>query len=80
MTTIAAPISSCLVDQFTFFNSVLTSFKNLGSFFILPIILYSPAGEAGVEPATPGFGDRCSSQLSYSPCDHRTTEAQKITY
>jgi hypothetical protein len=22
---------------------------------------------AGLEPATPGFGDRCSSQLSYTP-------------
>ena len=29
--------------------------------------LNSFTGEAGVEPATPGFGDRCSSQLSYSP-------------
>ncbi len=25
------------------------------------------AGVAGLEPATPGFGDRCSSQLSYTP-------------
>ncbi len=28
---------------------------------------YLVAGEAGLEPATPGFGDRCSSQSSYSP-------------
>ena len=28
---------------------------------------YLLAGEAGLEPATSGFGDRCSSQLSYSP-------------
>lgn len=25
------------------------------------------AGVAGLEPATPGFGDQCSSQLSYTP-------------
>ena len=27
----------------------------------------SLAGVEGVEPPTPGFGDRCSSQLSYTP-------------
>ena len=27
------------------------------------------AGVEGVEPPTPGFGDRCSSQLSYTPKD-----------
>ena len=25
------------------------------------------AGVEGLEPPTPGFGDRCSSQLSYTP-------------
>jgi hypothetical protein len=27
----------------------------------------SLAGVEGLEPPTPGFGDRCSSQLSYTP-------------
>jgi hypothetical protein len=27
----------------------------------------SLAGEEGLEPPTPGFGDRCSNQLSYTP-------------
>ena len=30
-------------------------------------LLKKVAGVAGLEPATPGFGDRCSSQLSYTP-------------
>jgi hypothetical protein len=30
------------------------------------------AGVEGLEPPTPGFGDRCSSQLSYTPI--RTTD------
>ena len=29
--------------------------------------LISLAGEEGLEPPTPGFGDRCSNQLSYPP-------------
>ena len=29
--------------------------------------LISLAGEEGLEPPTPGFGDRCSNQLSYTP-------------
>src|SRR5215217_5965775 len=28
---------------------------------------FSLAGVEGLEPPTPGFGDRCSSQLSYTP-------------
>src|SRR3954451_10912274 len=30
-------------------------------------ILALVAGVEGLEPPTPGFGDRCSSQLSYTP-------------
>src|SRR5512135_3273258 len=29
--------------------------------------LLTVAGVEGLEPPTPGFGDRCSSQLSYTP-------------
>ena len=36
-----------------------------------PIYLLQPrdplAGVEGLEPPTPGFGDRCSDQLSYTP-------------
>jgi Protein of unknown function (DUF3828) len=34
---------------------------------LLPCRLRGLAGVEGVEPPTPGFGDRCSSQLSYTP-------------
>src|SRR6185312_5520291 len=30
------------------------------------------AGEEGLEPPTPGFGDRCSNQLSYTPTERRS--------
>ena len=36
-------------------------------------------GEAGIEPATPGFGDRCSSQLSYSPKLNLSSKHQSKT-
>src|ERR671925_792001 len=28
---------------------------------------FCPTGATGLEPATPGFGDRCSTKLSYAP-------------
>ncbi len=68
-TIIVAFISSDFEDQDTFFNSSLTSLKKLGILLkkLITFISFCSSGEAGVEPATPGFGDRCSSQLSYSP-------------
>jgi hypothetical protein len=33
----------------------------------LPSFSLLLAGEEGLEPPTPGFGDRCSNQLSYTP-------------
>ena len=63
-TTVVALINSSLVDQETFFSSVFTSVRN---FFIRFILFKTLAGEAGIEPATAGFGVRCSRQLSYSP-------------
>jgi hypothetical protein len=33
------------------------------------------AGVEGLEPPTPGFGDRCSSRLSYTPTRPRCCEA-----
>ena len=41
--------------------------------------LISMAGEEGLEPPTPGFGDRCSNQLSYTPTKrvHAATRGRK---
>ena len=36
------------------------------------------AGEAGVEPATAGFGVRCSSQLSYSPVIYTLLSSRQL--
>jgi hypothetical protein len=47
------------------------------------------AGVEGLEPPTPGFGDRCSSQLSYTPnargnkglaCTRGRTKVEIATY
>ncbi len=32
--------------------------------------LWNLAGVAGLEPATVGFGDRCSTNWNYTPVDH----------
>ncbi|CAH1666395.1 hypothetical protein CHELA40_15103 [Chelatococcus asaccharovorans] len=41
--------------------------KKLQSGTELPAFGDPLAGVEGLEPPTPGFGDRCSSQLSYTP-------------
>ena len=50
-------IRSFLDVQLTFFNSAITSSKNVLTF---TIILFATTGQAGFEPATYGFGDRRS--------------------
>src|SRR5205085_5463995 len=36
------------------------------------------AGVEGLEPPTPGFGDRCSSQLSYTPKADRGQTTDRV--
>ena len=43
--------------------------RHLMSLAALPPSAPSVAGVEGLEHPTPGFGDRCSSQLSYTPID-----------
>ena len=80
-TIIVSRVASFLVGQVTFFNSAIVSpiYLKIAFFFLreldfatrrlhrTTISSIDQAGEAGIEPATPGFGDRCSARLSYSP-------------
>ena len=61
-TTHVEPFSSSHFGQDTFFISTETSEKNFLILFIQKAIhcTKSIAGVTGLEPATPGFGDRCS--------------------
>src|SRR6266566_8055626 len=45
------------------YRPIFSLFRLLSSVFC-PLLL---AGVEGLQPPTPGFGDRCSSQLSYTP-------------
>tara|TARA_B100001964_G_scaffold215120_1_gene253282 strand:- start:263 stop:457 length:195 start_codon:yes stop_codon:yes gene_type:complete len=63
MTTYVDPLNSPHVGHETFFISKSTSEINDFSFLIILIPSFrniNSAGVAGIEPATPGFGDRCS--------------------
>ena len=63
MTTNVDPFNSSQFGQETFFISNLLRKKN---FYLIHFDLINPitsnifAGVTGLEPATPGFGDRCS--------------------
>ena len=68
-TTTVPSLRSSLVGQLTDFISERTSRKKRltsANFIILPntfgalAAAKNVAGQAGIEPATPGFGDRCS--------------------
>ena len=61
-TTHVEPFNSSHFGQETFFISTETSEKNFFILFIQKAIYgtKSFAGVTGLEPATPGFGDRCS--------------------
>src|SRR5438309_11588378 len=41
--------------------------RRLNSRFTSRLSLLLSAGPGGLEPPTPGFGDRCSAKLSYGP-------------
>src|SRR5437868_10118352 len=43
-----------------------------------PLNVRRLAGVEGLEPPTPGFGDRCSSQLSYTPSARRLYSAEFV--
>ncbi len=71
ITTVVPSFKSSLPGQLTDFISERTSRKKrltFSNFIISPIksselcagTIIMLAGQAGIEPATPGFGDRCS--------------------
>ncbi len=59
-TTQVEPFSSSHLGHETFFISTETSEKNFLILFIQKTNQGTKAGVTGLEPATPGFGDRCS--------------------
>ena len=78
MTTPVEPTTLFLSGQLTFPNSVWTSVINclvfskkfivfLKPFYELILAYGNLAGQEGLEPPTPGFGDRRSTNWSYWP-------------
>ncbi len=67
-TIIPVIITSFLFGQETLLISCRTCLKNsIGDVFCIFSSNVMLAGVEGLEPPAPGFGDRCSGQLSYTP-------------
>ena len=63
-------------------KNLIKSRKDKGLAFLLGLL--NLAGVAGLEPATIGFGDRCSTNWNYTPVDEghyaKTTTKGKVLF
>jgi hypothetical protein len=61
--TLDTSVRTCCMNS----KGLVLAISTLRLAFSPPSLASSLAGVEGLEPPTPGFGDRCSSQLSYTP-------------